>query len=356
MHLPFTSWYALALLLLAVGLFGVMIQLSLGCVVNWLGRTAQWLGGVYLLIAALASLRQSKLPLIPAENKSHPAYYRDVVAVTVVIAATTIRLTFLSAMGRQAPYLIFFPAVMFAAIYGGWRAGLVAIALSAILANYFWVGPVGLFPIGQPADQLALAVFLLSAAMIVWVSEAMRRARAQAFAAETQALIAAEREAATEVLRKSEEQYHNLFNVMEEGFCVIEMIFDGNNEPIDYRFLEINAAFEKQTGLRDAKGKLISALIPDNEEYWFEIYGKIALTGEPLYFSNGVKALNRWYDVNAYRVGKPEERQVAIIFNDITGRKRMEDNLRRAYDELAHLPQFTPILDNNRLSFSQKPL
>jgi PAS domain-containing protein len=144
--------------------------------------------------------------------------------------------------------------------------------------------------------------------------------------------------------------------VMEEGFCVIEMIFDGNNEPIDYRFLEINAAFEKQTGLRDAKGKLISALIPDNEEYWFEIYGKIALTGEPLYFSNGVKALNRWYDVNAYRVGKPEERQVAIIFNDITGRKRMEDNLRRAYDELAHLPQFTPILDNNRLSFSQKPL
>ena len=64
-HLPFTSWYALALLMLAVGLFGVMIQLSLGSVVNWLSRTAQWLGGIYLLFAAFASLRESQLPLLP---------------------------------------------------------------------------------------------------------------------------------------------------------------------------------------------------------------------------------------------------------------------------------------------------
>ena len=64
-RLPFTSWYALALLLLAVGLFGVMIQLSLGSVVNWLSRAAQWLGGLYLLFAAIASLRESQLPLLP---------------------------------------------------------------------------------------------------------------------------------------------------------------------------------------------------------------------------------------------------------------------------------------------------
>ena len=103
-RLPFTSWYALALLLLAVGLFGVMIQLSLGSVVNWLSRTAQWLGGLYLLFAAIASLRESQLPLLPLEKKSHPAYYRDAVAVAVVIAAAAIRLTFLSALGMQAPF------------------------------------------------------------------------------------------------------------------------------------------------------------------------------------------------------------------------------------------------------------
>jgi PAS domain S-box-containing protein len=144
----------------------------------------------------------------------------------------------------------------------------------------------------------------------------------------------AERRQAEEAVRESEERYHNLFNTMDEGFCVIEMIFDGEDRPVDYRFLEVNAAFEKQTGLYDVKDKLIRDLVSDNEEYWFEIYGKIALTGESLHFGNEAKALNRWYDVHAYRVGKPENRLVAIIFNDITDRKRIEENLRSAHDEL----------------------
>ena len=144
----------------------------------------------------------------------------------------------------------------------------------------------------------------------------------------------AERRQAEEAVRESEERYHNLFNTMDEGFCVIEMIFDGEDKPVDYRFLEVNAAFEKQTGLHDVKDKLIRDLVSDNEEYWFEIYGKIALTGESLHFANEAKALNRWYDVHAYRVGKPENRLVAIIFNDITDRKRIEENLRSAHDEL----------------------
>ncbi len=167
-RLPFTSWYALALLLLAVGLFGVMIQLSLGSVVNWLSRTAQWLGGLYLLFAAIASLRESQLPLLPLGKKSHPAYYRDAIAVAVVLAAAAIRLSFLSALGTQAPFVTFYPAVMFASIYGGLRAGLLATVLSAIFADYFWIEPAGQFAIGQPSDWLAIMIFLLSGAMIAW--------------------------------------------------------------------------------------------------------------------------------------------------------------------------------------------
>ena len=145
-HLPFTSWYALALLMLAVGLFGVMIQLSLGSVVNWLSRTAQWLGGIYLLFAAFASLRESQLPLLPPQKQSNPAYYRDAVAVAMVLATAAIRLTFLSALGMQAPFVTFFPAVTFASIYGGLRAGLLATALSAIFVDYFWIEPAGRSP------------------------------------------------------------------------------------------------------------------------------------------------------------------------------------------------------------------
>jgi len=134
-----------------------------------------------------------------------------------------------------------------------------------------------------------------------------------------------ERKQAQEALRESEERYRNLFNSMDEGFCVIEMIFDSEGRPADYRFLKINAAFEAQTGLHNAEGKLMRELAPAHEAHWFEIYGRIALTGEPAHFLNEAKALGRYYDVRAYRVGEPEQRQVAIVFNDISALKRAEE-------------------------------
>ncbi len=121
---------------------------------------------------------------------------------------------------------------------------------------------------------------------------------------------------------------------MEEGFCIVEMIFDAEGKPADYRFLEINPAFEKQTGLHDAEGKLMRELAPEHEAHWFEIYGRIALTGEPAHFINEARALQRWYDVYAYRIGEPEDRKVAIVFNDITAYKQAEQALREATDEL----------------------
>ena len=143
-----------------------------------------------------------------------------------------------------------------------------------------------------------------------------------------------ERERTVEALQKSEEQYRTLFNTMNEGFCIIEMLFDENEKPIDYIFIETNPAFEKQTGLSNVVGKRIRELIPTNEEYWYEIYGKVALTGESVRFENRVEALNRWYEVYTYRIGQPKSRKVAIFFNDITDRKQAEETLRQAYKNL----------------------
>ena len=130
-------------------------------------------------------------------------------------------------------------------------------------------------------------------------------------------------------LRESEKRYHTLFDTIDEGFCVVEVIFDEKGKPVDYRFLEVNGAFEKQTGLIDAQGKRMRELAPKHEEHWFEIYGKIALTGQPARFENRAEQLHRWYDVYAFRYGQPEKRQVAILFNDITGRKEDEEAIRR---------------------------
>jgi two-component system, sensor histidine kinase PdtaS len=139
---------------------------------------------------------------------------------------------------------------------------------------------------------------------------------------------------AEQKLQESEERYRTRFNALIEGFCIIEMVFDEANRPVDYRFLEINPAFEAQTGLHAAQGKLMRDLAPEHEAYWFEMYGKIALTGEPQHFESEAKALNRWYDVRAFRVGGQESRKVAVCFNDITKRKRAEEELKQKNEDL----------------------
>ena len=137
------------------------------------------------------------------------------------------------------------------------------------------------------------------------------------------------RKESAEKIRQSEEKYRNLFNTLLEGFCIIEMIFDDGGKPVDYRFLEINPAFEEQTGLRAAQGKLMRELVPGQDAQWFEIYGKIALTGEPAQFENEAKAMNRWFKVSAFRIGGIQSRKVAVLFNDITSNKQAEATLRQ---------------------------
>ena len=132
-------------------------------------------------------------------------------------------------------------------------------------------------------------------------------------------------------LRRSEEKYRTLVESIDEGFCVIEMIYDDQGNPVDYRFLEINPAFEEQTGLRNAEGKLMLELEPKHERHWFNIYGKIALTGESARFVQEARHLGeRWFDVYAFRVGEPEERTVGVLFRDISERMRMVAQLRES--------------------------
>lgn len=126
--------------------------------------------------------------------------------------------------------------------------------------------------------------------------------------------------------RRAEEKYRVLFDSIDEGFCVIEVIFDETHVPVDYRFLEVNEAFARQTGLRDAVGKTMKELAPDHDAHWFEIYGRIALTGKAERFSQPAEALGRYFDVYAFRFGEAEQNQVAVLFNDIAERKRREEH------------------------------
>ena len=132
-------------------------------------------------------------------------------------------------------------------------------------------------------------------------------------------------------LRESGDRYRDLFNSIDEGFCVIDMIFDASGKPVDYRYLEVNPSFEKQSGLRGATGKRILELVPHLEAHWFEVYGKVAVTGIPIRFADQVLALDgRWFDLYAFRIGGRESRKVAVLFRDTTESKRVDTELRLA--------------------------
>lgn len=137
--------------------------------------------------------------------------------------------------------------------------------------------------------------------------------------------------------RESEDEYRQLFEAIEAGFCIVEMRFDGDRAA-DYRFVEVNPAFAGQTGLADARGKWMRELAPGHEQHWFDIYGEVATTGIPARFEHFAKELGgRWFNVHAFRVGDPAKRRVGILFNDDTDRKTREELKREAEETQALL-------------------
>ncbi|HEX8226617.1 MAG TPA: PAS domain S-box protein [Candidatus Saccharimonadales bacterium] len=133
---------------------------------------------------------------------------------------------------------------------------------------------------------------------------------------------------------ENETRYRTLFNSIDEGFCLIEIIYDKHGNPVDYRFVETNKVFEKQTGLKDADGRTIRELSPDFEQQWIDRYAKVAAGGKSIRFIDGSKALGRWFDVHASRVADNADSRVAILFTDITKRKQAEAEQAAAVNEV----------------------
>jgi PAS domain S-box-containing protein len=136
---------------------------------------------------------------------------------------------------------------------------------------------------------------------------------------------AVERARAEAALRDSEARYRTLFTSIDEGFCILEVIFDRGGQPVDFRYVETNPAFERQTGMSQALGRTIREIVPDIEPIWFELYGEVVRTGTAMRFVDHAESMGRWFDVFAFRIGDPSLCQVAVLFNDITERKRSEE-------------------------------
>jgi len=134
--------------------------------------------------------------------------------------------------------------------------------------------------------------------------------------------------------RLAEQKYQILFDEMLDGFSLHDIICDDAGRPVDYRFITVNPAFERLTGLRadDILGRRVLEVLPGVEPHWIETFGKVALTGEPVTFENVVADLDKHFEVTAFR---PAPGQFACIFADITERKRAEAERERLQAQLA---------------------
>jgi PAS domain S-box-containing protein len=130
-------------------------------------------------------------------------------------------------------------------------------------------------------------------------------------------------------LREKETRYRSLFTEMISAFALHEIICDASGRPIDYRFLDINPAFEQFTGLRRAEvlGKTVLEIMPSTEPYWIETYGNVALTGQSIHFEQYSGELGKYYEVQAFC---PQAGQFAVSFTDTTERRQAEEQVRQS--------------------------
>lgn len=134
------------------------------------------------------------------------------------------------------------------------------------------------------------------------------------------------------ILLENEISYESLFKELIEGFALHEIVCDENGKPVNYRFLDVNPAFEKMVGVKksDVIGKLVLDVMPDTEYFWIDTYGSVANTGESAIFEHFSKHLNRYYQVTSF---SPKKGQFVTLFEDISPRKEAEDKLNIALFE-----------------------
>ena len=192
-----------------------------------------------------------------------------------------------------------------------------------IILFYGWYDTIVFRHVGNEVFALAVFAVLCFVLVNMLISEKSKIISREIEKAEI------DKRRAEDALRESEMHYQDLFENMLNGLAYCQMFFD-KGRPQDFIYLDVNAAFEKLTGLKNVIGRKVSEVIPgfqQSDSKLFETYGRVAMTGVPERFESYVKALDMWFSVSVY---SPERDHFVAVFDVITDRKKAEDALLRS--------------------------
>ncbi len=149
---------------------------------------------------------------------------------------------------------------------------------------------------------------------------------------------------ALDVVQTKEKQYRQLFDNMNQGFALYDIIRREDNYPVDYRYMAINPAFETLTGMKseDILGKTMKEFFPEAEGYWYDTFAQVTITGKPIQFQNYFEGLKRYFDLWIF---KPSENQIAVIFTNITEQKRSLELIQKLTKGIEQSPAVVMITD-----------
>ena len=165
---------------------------------------------------------------------------------------------------------------------------------------------------------------------------------------------AVERARAEVALRESEAKYRLLFNSMDEGYFLCDVIFDENDSPIDIFYVDANPAATQMLGV-DFTGRRLKDINPNYEAYWYEIFGRVARTGQGERLQQYAEPDQKWYDFYVFKVGDTNSRRIAIVFQDISDRKRAELELQKFVSLADNSGEFIGMCDMNFVPFYVNP-
>lgn len=326
----FPYWYGFSLLLVAVGLLGVMLERTPGDVMSWTGRMSQFLGGAYMLVAALKCLGQPAPQEFVMLRKGRILWSKYGFAAVLIINAGALRMGLMTSLGPGSGYLVFYPAVMISALYGGPSAGFFATVIAFPLFLDFASGETGIAVSWNRIDLVRYAIFLASSLAIIWLTARTRQSERRASAAEAAASYAEERERILKNLYRSETRFRLLIEQAADGIFMA----DGQGH---YR--EVNEAGATMLGYSSSEIKtmMISDVILPEEV--------ARLPQEIARFADGSVTTTEWRfrrKNGTVFLGEVTGRQLPdgmllAILRDITDRRLAETSLKESEERFRTL-------------------